>query len=209
MTLKQFLSVTECSPEDIYGIFITLDKELEDLHSVYVVDKLDSDKVLVNEEGYFFSEEYIYPSDDPFMKKDNIKRLAKMTIGAYLTSSTGFMDYSDVDDEYFRNNYSSIEHFIYRDLEEDTYYKDLFFDGFDNIYHAAYIRYRIGMEPGVTASTSKKLVKRLDEASGPVTFFNYEPTKKYNAFIDVFFYPILILVFLLCFYAVNLFLKLR
>lgn len=209
MNLKDYLINSDLEPQDIYGIFLELDKSLEALHASYVIDKLDASKISVDENGFYFNKDYIYLSNDSYLKRDNIKRLAKMTLGAYLTSHNRFEDYSEVDDEYFKIYFNDINNFIYKDLNEDSYYYDLFINNRDNLYHASFIRYMVSEgENAYSTSFRKTKVKVKEGFNSEVNLqFDYSPSSKINAFISFFFYPILFLISIICFYAISLVLQ--
>lgn len=195
MDLETYLYRSDEELSDIYGLFLELDKKLESLHESFVVDELDASKIIVTPDEISFNPKYIYPSSDPLLKRDNIKRLAKMTLGAYLTYQSGFRDYSKVDDEYFKINYEDIDPYIYKDVDHDDYYENLFMHNMDNIYHASYIRNQLTGDGLAGNSPSKARVKVLRNDNYPETGdyrFDYAPISKKSGFISILFYPFML-----------------
>lgn len=116
----------ENDSSNLKDIFDNLSKQMKIIHSHgMVIPNLSSKTIGYNENGFSFlnmSKPINFEAD----KRLNILSLAKLMLGTYLSSTTGFKDFSSIQDSWFIDNINDIVSSITDDDFEGEYFINLF-----------------------------------------------------------------------------------
>ena len=123
-TLREHFTYEQVALEEVPEKFKELSETLEEIHSKgAVVKPLNSDTTIYNSKEFT---NISYPSNFELERKANILSLGKLMVGCFVSSGTGFKDFSDIDTDWFRNNTDTIfDCFHYKDFDRD-YFEPLF-----------------------------------------------------------------------------------
>ena len=199
-TLNQYFAYSD-DYSNINNIYINLSRQLKIIHEhSMVVPNLTGESVVYDEDFSFTAME---PSDNfEVDKRQNIVSLGKIMLGAYLSLSTGYRDFSGVDDEWFSSNIDSICSSITSDEFESQYYIDVFSNG-SNDYYCDYVD-RVKQNESLGAQSNvqgfKKVLKTAASSLYQEQVFDEEDDlsiERKSASLNTIFYPLLIGGFLL------------
>ena len=147
--------------------FKVLSDKLEIIHSRHaVVRPLNSDTI---DYGNLEFETIAKPINFEQEKEGNIVSLGKIMVGCYVSNQTGFRDFSDVKDDWFRaNNDDVFEVFHYKDFDKE-YFGPLF-EG-NIVYFSDYIDKKRQAEQLSGLSKSNNKVKMLHNPNIPTEYY--------------------------------------
>ena len=134
-TTLKFAYSDDNNIDDVTEVFEAIFRELKIIHSNnHVVHNLDSNKIYFGKSTFFSENDYGTSYNFEAEKRENILSLAKIMIGIYLSNKNGFRDYSEVNTEWFVNNFDTIfEVFNYPDFDKE-YFSSIFLEGKDYYY---------------------------------------------------------------------------
>ena len=124
MNLGDYFSYNS-DDSDISFIFEKIFRQLEDIHNKGMVVSFLTSKSILYDDDFRFSD-IIEPYDFELQKRENIKSLAKLMLGTYLSCGTGFKDFSVVNDDWFLSNIGNIINSITADGFYSEYFEELF-----------------------------------------------------------------------------------
>ena len=119
--------------DNVSELFENLSKQLKIIHSNNMaVSQVNSDEIFLGESMAF---KPIKESGDfQAKKRQNIVSFSKLMIGTYLSLKTGFKDFSNVDDQWFIDNFDDIFNTINeKDFDRD-YFSSVLLEGNDYYY---------------------------------------------------------------------------
>ena len=129
--------------DSVPGLFENLSKQLKVIHSNnMVVPRINSDEIYLFDEGddslSFRTAKADSIEEFEQMKRQNIVALAKLMIGTYVSSNTGFRDFSNESDEWFHLNFDDIfDTFTEKDFDRE-YFSSVLLEG-NNYYYSDYL----------------------------------------------------------------------
>ena len=177
---------------DISSIFEELSRQLKIIHSHEMVVPNLSSKSISCDDDYRFVD-----IDEPYnfelQKKENIRSLAKLMLGTYLSIGNGFKDFSFVDDEWFSKNITDILKSISTDNFYDDYFESVFVDG-NNEYYSDFIdrkRQDEDLNHRSNINGFKKVLRTAASSLYEEEEYQENDIQK-NASINSIFYPLLI-----------------
>lgn len=181
--------------DEVVDVFEKISRELKIIHSnKMIVPDLNSKEIYFGESMFFKN---IRQSDGfEAEKRKNILSLAKIMIGIYLSSGTGFKDFSLVNDEWFVDNLDTIFDTIkYEDFDKE-YFSSIFLDG-KNYYYSDYLDRKRQSEALQGNNNIHGFTKVLRNAGSNLyedlsDIENEEEVKEKNANIQISFNPLLI-----------------
>lgn len=194
-TLQEYLYYQK-DEEQLTNLFYILSYYLEQLHQRdFEVLSLNSNTILIKNNFPIFSS-ITRKTIGQNIPERNILALAQLMLGAYLTIQIGFDDYTKFPVEYIIQNYDKIENAIQNEHFENDYFKDIFINGKREYYHR-YLEQKqnqaseFGSANGNVRSYQKS--KALPNGIGKMYVIETKEDKM-SAFINVIFYPTLLLV---------------
>lgn len=122
---------------DVSSLFNSLSKQLKVIHNnKYVVNNLNCEDIFVGDEIAFKK----INSSDNFEQdqRNNIISLAKIMIGVILSRGTNFRDFSQVDTNWFVQNFDNIFSVINEENFDKEYFYSILIDG-NNKYYSDYL----------------------------------------------------------------------
>lgn len=122
---------------NVKNIFVNLSRQLKIIHEhEMIIPNLNSESIVVDDD---FSFSKMEESDNFSLdQRRNMVSFAKMILGTYLSLSTGFKDFSNVNDEWFINNIDDICSSITDENFDSQYFKSVFLEG-NNDYYSDYV----------------------------------------------------------------------
>ena len=125
-TLESYLTY-ENDFSNIISIFDNLSKQLKIIHdNGMVVSSLSSSTIICDEDNNFSFAYMDRPENLDYGIRNNIVSLAKIMLGTFLSLTTGFRDFSFVDDNWFSSNINEINSAIMNEHYEAEYFSGLF-----------------------------------------------------------------------------------
>lgn len=196
-TLSQYFSYTN-DPEKARDIFLTLDNQLQIIHSKGYSVEINSSSIIY-ENGFSFSR--INKGLTEEIKRGNIEDLAKLAIGTYFSIPTGtFSDYTHLPNDYIRENFDVIETSIQKSMPNDEYYREILVNG--NIgYYNDYLRNLKTTTPQGKANESSRVLSYATP-QGKAMSNNDEA-----AFINIVFYPLIMTLTVILGYMIYILVK--
>ncbi len=191
-TLKSYF-LYEKNTDGVSEIYENLSRQLKAVHArETVVANMNSDEIVLDETPAFHPE---MPFNYPVEKRYNIKALAKMMIGTYLSLGTGFKDFSSVDDSWFIDNLDTIFDTIHEENFDKEYFASVFLEGKDD-YYSDYLDRKRQAAALQGKSNEKGFVKELKTAASALyeDLSNQEENtnEKTAANMQIAFNPLLI-----------------
>lgn len=192
-TLGQYFSYNK-DPEKVRDVFLSLDNQLEIIHSKgYSVDI--SSSTIVNENGLGFTRFHKGLTEQE--RKTNIEDLAKLAIGTYFSLPTGtFSDYTHLPNEYVKENFDIIESSILKASDGDIYYRDILVNGKVGYYNR-YLENLKKTQPQGKANNNRVLTYSTPEGKAMTI-------RDDAAFIDLVFYPVIITLTIIIGYMIYI-----
>ena len=195
---------------NISNVFEELSRQLKIIHSHNMVVPYLNSKTISCEDDFRFT-----GMDEPYnfelQKRENIRSLAKLMLGTYLSAGTGFKDFSSVDDEWFSDNIEDISKSITADNYYSEYFENIFVNGSEDYYSDFVDKKRQDADLNkksnlngfkkVLRNAASNLYEEEDE-------YQVEDVKK-NASINSIFYPLLIGSLLLITLLISLLIKIN
>ena len=190
-----------CYNDDYYEaerIFLNLSKRLKEIHSNnMIVSNLSSKSIVFDENVDFVSQQEAYNFE--VQKRENIIDFAKLMLGAFLSLSTGFRDFSNVSTEWFSENIDDICSSITIDDFPGEYFTNLFSGG-NNEYFSDYLVQKEQKESLQGKSNVNSYKKVLSNSASSFYAPSYDESENNNMFdssqksalINKLFYPILL-----------------
>lgn len=122
---------------NVKNIFVNLSRQLKIIHEhEMIIPNLNSESIVVDDD---FSFSKMEESDNFSLdQRRNMVSFAKIILGTYLSLSTGFKDFSNVNDEWFINNIDDICSSITDENFDSQYFKSVFLEG-NNDYYSDYV----------------------------------------------------------------------
>lgn len=193
-SLRQyFLYNKNIEGQDLLDIFLDLDYKLSVVHnSGYIVDNLNSDNI-VYEEGFNFSSSSLRNIFTDEAKRKNIRDLAKLNIGAQISIQSGFSDFTVIDTSVIVDNFDAISSSLVTATQGDDYLKTVLLKGSDGIYYNDYLFNLRKENQAAGVGMSNSLVKVKSTEAGRAMALD----DKDAAFVNVVFYPILIVLIII------------
>ena len=134
-SLKTYFSY-ENDFDDVSELYENLSRQLKIIHSNnMIVPNMNSDEITLGDSIAFKAEK---SNDFEAKKRENIVSFAKLMIGTYLSKSTGFKDFSNVDDNWFISNFDSIFDAINEENFDKEYFSSVLLEG-KNYYYSDYL----------------------------------------------------------------------
>lgn len=193
-SLRQyFLYNKNIEGQDLLDIFLDLDYKLSVVHnSGYIVDNLNSDNI-VYEEGFNFSSSSLRHIFTDEAKRKNIRDLAKLNIGAQISIQSGFSDFTVIDTSVIVDNFDAVSSSLVTATQGDDYLKTVLLKGSDGIYYNDYLVNLRKENQAAGVGMSNSLVKVKSTEAGRAMALD----DKDAAFVNVVFYPILIVLIII------------
>jgi hypothetical protein len=195
-TLNQYFTY-ENDYSSLNDIFINLSRKLKFIHEDnMIIPRLNGDSILYDDGTFSFTDQ---ESTDNVVvgKRKNIISLAKIMLGAYLSLSTGFKDFSNVDDAWFLENLEDICSSITSEDFERDYFRELLLEGKDEYYSDYYDRKKQNESLSERSNVQgyKKVLKTAASSLYEEQVFDEEDDlniEKKTASINIMYFPILI-----------------
>ena len=193
--LRDYLSY-EIKEEQLSSLFYALSFMLENLHQKgYEVTELNSDTIQIENQIPTFTQ--IARIDiQKNLKEENILDLTKLMLGSYITISVGFSDYTKLSLSFLQENFNEMENIVPSSIDK-MYFREVIVNGKREYYHHFYERKAVELEPlGNSSSHSNARTKSkvLPNGVGKMYMLSDDSQDKMGAFINVIFYPTLLLV---------------
>ena len=195
-TLNQYFTY-ENDYTNLNSIFINLSRKLKSVHEDnLIVPELTGDTISYDDDSFSFT--YIEETDNVSInKRRNIISLAKIILGAYLSLSTGYKDFSSVNDEWFLDNLEDICSTITSDNFDANYFRELFLEGKDEYYCDYYDRKKQNESLSEKSNIQgyKKVLKTAASSLYQEQVFDEEDDlniDKKTASVSLMFYPLLV-----------------
>jgi hypothetical protein len=194
-TLNQYFTY-ENDYSNLNDIFIKISRQLKENHeNNMIIPELTSDNIIYDENNISFAG--IEETDNIVLgKRRNIISLAKIILGAYLSLSTSYKDFSQVNDEWFLENLEDICSTITSDNFDPDYFREVFFEGKDEYYSDYYDRKKQNESLSDKSNVQgyKKVLKTAASSLYQEQVFDEEDDlsiEKKNASVSLLFYPLL------------------
>ena len=172
-------------------LFENLSRQLKIIHSNnMVVPSVNSDEIYLGESMAF---KPVHTDDFQIIKRQNIVSFSKLMIGTYLSIKTGFKDFSNVDDQWFVDNFDSIFQTINEENFDREYFSSVLLEGKD-YYYSDYLD-RKRQSESLEGKSNIQGYKKVLRTAGSELYQNLEDEieiKEKNANIKVTFNPLLI-----------------
>lgn len=188
-----FLYETDYS--SINKIFSDLSRKLKDFHSRnIVVNNLDASNVVYKDGSFEFKN--VSENNNESAKRKNIVTLGKMMLGTYLSLSTGFKDFSLVQDSWFSQNIDEITSSIMSEDFDQLYFRQLFSGS--NEYYSDYLdrkKQSDELNSKNNVAQYKKVLKNAASSLSDEQDFVIDEevdVERKTASLSTFFYPLLI-----------------
>lgn len=191
--LEQYLTYQK-SEKNLERIFYMLSILLEEIHKKgYRVEQLNSKTIIFEEEMPVFT---TLVKNNSLKDDENIETLSKIMIGAFLTLQSGFSDYTKLPISYLRENYQDFEEAIRSQYFNKAYFKNVIINKEYEYYHKFIEKEKNNQTNGMSNENQKALQKSKVLQNGVGKLYTYEDNNdQMSAFINVIFYPTLLLVF--------------
>lgn len=191
--LEQYLTYQK-SEENLEKIFYILSILLEQIHKKgYQVEQLNAKTITIENGIPSFTILY----KNKFLEKNrNIEDLSKIMIGAFLTLQSGFSDYTRLPVSYLRENYNVFEKAIESKYFNKAYFKNIIVNGEYEYYHKFIEKSKNDISNEMSKENQKTLQKSKVLPNNVGKLYTFEENNdRMSAFINVIFYPTLLLVF--------------
>ena len=203
-TLREYFTYNnDC---DISSIFYILSRKLKIIHeNKMVVPVIDANHILCDN-GFSFDRMQL-PNNIEEDKENNVLSLAKLFLGAYISASTGFYDFSHTNDAWFVENMDDIAKVVSSENYFQGYFNQVLLEK-KCTYYCDYIdQIKRTQNSGIENTNQRRKVLRT--SAGGITHENSNfndnlifddlanITNKKSAFINHLYYPALFLSLLL------------
>ncbi|MBO5376410.1 MAG: hypothetical protein J6A52_06105 [Bacilli bacterium] len=192
-TLNQYFSYNHDYSE-LSSIFSSLYSNLRVIHeNGMYVPRISADNIIYDGKFSFDSMSLSYNTE--LNKRENLVSLTKLFLGAYLSLSTGFRDFSSVNIEWFADNMEGIKSVITDDDFSSHFFSSVLFEG-ENIYYDEFLRKQAQSSDLNSRSSKKGYAKVLSNAGSKFYEDQTEeieenPFDRKTAYINFLFYPVL------------------
>lgn len=205
-TLNQYFSYNK-DYNDMINAYRVLYKKMKIIHDNGMqVPYIDSNHILYD--GSFSFDSMVLSQNIEVGRRENLLSLTKLFLGTYLSLSTEFRDFSQVDDEWVSTNLNSINDSITEEYYPKEYFSSVLLNG-ENLYYSDYLD-KIEKENSYNTISNKNSYKKVLTNVGSSLYQDnsmnmdidneVSSIEKKSAFINIMFYPVLIIsVLLVCF----------
>lgn len=185
--------------DELPALFYSVSKALKSLHDKRkCVGFLSSDNILLEDGVVDFSDVVDFQDEK---KSENLRSLSKIILGSYVSLSSGYRDFSSVDDEWIKNNFYGIQGMLQMTTLPAEFLERSLLSGVSEYYH----NYS-DLEKDMGISSSKAITKSLRKASYSLAneSIGENVYERKSAFASTLIYPtiivaliILIIIFIL------------
>jgi len=207
-TLNQYFSYNK-DYNDMINAYRILYKKMKIIHDNGMqVPYIDSNHILYD--GTFSFDSMVLSQNIEVGKRENLLSLTKLFLGTYLSLSTEFRDFSQVDNEWFSSNIDSISNSVTEEDYPKEYFLSVLLNG-ENLYFSDYLD-KIERENSYNSMSNKNVYKKVLSNAGSSLYQDnsinsnndndneFSSIEKKSAFINIMFYPVLITsILLICF----------
>ena len=201
-TLDQYFSYNN-DYSQLSNIFLQLYAKLRVIHeNGMYVPNISANNIVYD--GNFSFGSMSLSNNIELNKRENLVSLTKLFLGAYLSLSTGFRDFSSVDIEWFSNNMDGIVSVVDDENFSSEYFSSVLFGG-DNVYYDDFLKKKSQDSDLNSRSNKRGYAKVLSNAGSKFYEDQTEeieenPFERKTAYINFIFYPVLVFCSLLvCF----------
>lgn len=160
----------------------------------YYIPDISSDTIIGTSDGFAFTKA-IKNSGDNSYYDDNMKSLAKVFLGAYLSIDGGFVDYSSFSDGYIKNNFALIGSLLPRNNYIYDYLKSLL----ENDYYCYYTDF-VNKKIIDDKSNNENILKLVNDYNRLYPDNNFQ-----SGFIEIVFYPVIVVMIFTLIYLIKYF----
>lgn len=192
-TMSQYFSYSKDYAE-LPVLFGNLYQKLRIMHdNGMCVPSITAEDIVYDSEFSFKS--MVLADNLELRKRENIVDLTKLFLGAYVSLSTGFRDFSQVDSDWFFNNLDSINSIITAENFYPEYFRSVFVEG-NNIYYDEFAEKKKNFDELNSRSNKMGYRKVLKNAGSSLyaydSFDDEIPIERKSAFVNFIFYPTII-----------------
>ena len=179
---------------DLSEIYENLSRQLKVMHSNNIVVKNMNSYNIMYDKDISFNE---YGQSDNFEKEkqDNIVTLSKIMLGFLLSKNNTFRDYSNINTEWFIDNFDNIFSIINEENFDKEYFHSVLIDK-ESTYYSDYLDYKRNKEELSGKSNVQGYKKVLKTAASSLysddSYEDNNDIKDKSAMISTAFNPILI-----------------